>query len=325
MMFASDIVMYHLPMRISDFTLRDLRTFCAVVDHSGFLAAQAVLGMSQPAISAHIRDLETGLGFTLCRRGRSGFALTEKGKLVYDYAKAMLSGIEDCSARLNALRSVLSGPLRIGIVDSEANNPDLPLHRAISRFFAREQEVQLSLDIGTPEALAKGLQNDELHVAIGPFPNRQPNIRYLPIYTEEHALYCGRHHPLFSVSDDEITRTRLAEHAMTVRPYLQRAELQGLDAPRVTASVSNMEGQAILIRSGCFLGFLPVHFAATWVSSGEMRKLSLPGLGWLSQFYVALRTNPEPSDLTKAFVQDVVDELLQGGTQAGHHPTSYSR
>lgn len=311
-MFASDFLMYILPMRISDFTLRDLRTFCAVVDHSGFLAAQAVLGMSQPAISAHIRDLETGLGFTLCRRGRSGFALTEKGKLVYDHAKAMLAGIEDCSARLNALRRVLSGPLRIGIVDSEADNPELPVHRAVRRFFTREQEVQLTLDIGTPEALAKGLQNDELHVAIGPFPNRQPNIRYVPIYAEEHALYCGRDHPLFTLPDADITPATLADHAMTVRPYLQRAELAGLDAPRVTASVSNMEGQAILIRSGCFLGFLPVHFAATWVASGEMRRIALPGLGWHSQFYVALRANPEPSDLTKAFVQDVLDELVQG-------------
>ena len=58
-------------MRISDFTLRNLRTFCAVAEHGGFLGAQAVLGMSQPAISAHIKDLEVALGFPLCRRGRA--------------------------------------------------------------------------------------------------------------------------------------------------------------------------------------------------------------------------------------------------------------
>ena len=126
-------------MRISDFTLRNLRTFCAVAEHGGFLGAQAVLGMSQPAISAHIKDLEVALGFPLCRRGRAGFALTEKGEAVYARAKEMLAGVEDCEARLGELRRALTGRLRIGLVDSEATNPELPVADAIRRFFARDK------------------------------------------------------------------------------------------------------------------------------------------------------------------------------------------
>ncbi|MDP0928641.1 LysR family transcriptional regulator [Paracoccus onubensis] len=298
-------------MRISDFTLRNLRTFCAVAEHGGFLGAQAMLGMSQPAISAHIKDLEVGLGFSLCRRGRGGFALTEKGKDVYAHAKEMLSGVEDCEARLGALRQVLTGHLRVGLVDSEADNPDLPVHRAIRRFFSREQEVRLSLEVGTPEALAKALQTGEVHVAIGPFPNRQPNIDYSPIYVEEHALFCGRDHPLFMLPAAEITTAMLSPYPMTVRPYLQRAELSALQDAHVTASVSNMEAQAILIRSGCFLGFLPVHFARKWLNDGQMRRIDLPGLGWRSQFHIAQRVQPEPTGIARLFVRDVKQELIQ--------------
>lgn len=297
-------------MRISDYTLRNLRTFCAVVEHGGFGGAQAVLGASQAAISTHLKDLELTLGFTLCQRGRGGFALTPKGEAVYREIKRMLGSVETCEANLGTLRKVLAGHLRVGIVDSESDNPELPVHRAIRRFFTREQQVRLSVEVGTPEALSKGLQTGEIHVAIGPFPNRQANTDYTPIYVERHAFYCGRDHPLFPLGPEEITLDLVARHPMTVRPYLQQAELAALPNPVVTASVSNMEAQAVLIRSGCFLGFLPVHFARKWVESGEMRSIDLAGLVWNSQFYIALRVQPEPTEVARQFARDLADSLV---------------
>ncbi|CAM3290591.1 DNA-binding transcriptional regulator, LysR family [Paracoccus aminovorans] len=298
-------------MRISDYTLRNLRTFCAMVEHGGPSGAQAVLGASLSAISIHLKDLELSLGFTLCQRGRSGFALTDKGEAVYREAKRMLGGIEQCEANLGTLRKVRTGHLRIGIVDSEADNPDLPIHRAIRRFFGREHEVRLTLEIGTTQALSKALQTGEVHVAIGPFPNRQPNVEYTPVYTEEHGLYCGRLHPLYARAEGAVTLEELSLCPITARPYLQRSELAALHDPNVAASVSNMEAQAILIRSGRFLGFLPLHFANTWVRRGEMRQITGLGLEWLSQFHIALRVQPEPLEIARLFAADLADELAR--------------
>ncbi|HMQ92649.1 MAG TPA: LysR family transcriptional regulator [Amaricoccus sp.] len=302
-------------MRISDFTLRNLRTFCAVTEHGGFLAAQAVLGMSQPAISAHIKDLEVSLGFPLCRRGRGGFALTEKGAEVYARAREMLSRVEDCESRLGELRQALTGHLRIGLVDSEAANPGLPVADAIRRFFSRDQDVQLTFEIGTPDVLEKALLVGDLQLAISPFPTRLPNIDYRPVYEEVHALYCGRNHPLFDVGPDAVTLAELARHPMTVRPYLRRAELAAWDAPRIVAAASNMEAQAILIASGCFLGFLPTHYARPWVEAGEMRPIDHLGLAWRSPFQVATRVRPDPPQIVRLFLQD-----LQSAVDAASGP-----
>lgn len=293
-------------MRVSDYTLRNLRTFCAVVEHGGYGGAQAIIGAGQSVISTHMRDLETTLGFSLCQRGRAGFALTEKGEEVYREAKRMLASVDDCETNLGALRKILTGHLRVGIVDSEADNPDLPVHEAIHRFFSREHQVRLSLDVGTPELLGKGLQTGDIHVAIGPFPSRQANISYTPVYAEEHVLYCGRRHPLFSADPDELTLAAIAAYPMTLRPYLQRSELAALPDPVATAMVSNMEAQVVLIRSGSFLGFLPVHFARKWVERGEMRALNLPGLGWRSQFYIACRMQPDLPMVARQFVDNLI-------------------
>lgn len=292
-------------MRINDYTLRNLRSFCAVVENGGPSGAQAVLGASLPSISTHLKDLETVLGFSLCQRGRGGFALTDKGAAVYREAKQMLGAVELAEANLGQLRHVLTGHLRVGLVDSESANPHLPVHRAIRRFYSRAQDVRLNLEIGTPEALSRALQTGEIQLAVGPFPNRQPNIAYTSIWTEDHALYCGAAHPLFA--QDRITRDDLAPHAFAARPYLNRAELAALREPRVTASVSNMEAQAVLIRSGCFLGFLPLHFAAPWVDSGQMRRIA--GFGWQSPFHVALRIQPEPPEIARIFARDLIEAL----------------
>lgn len=298
-------------MRLTDVRLRHLRTFCAVVEHGGFGGAQSILGASQSVISTHIKELEISLGFALCKRGRGGFALTRKGEAVYSEAKQVLSSIKTCEANLGTLRKALVGHLRVGIVDGEADNPELPVHAAIRRFFEREQQVHLTLEVGTPETLSKALQTGDVHIAVGPFPRKQPNIKYVPVYSEEHALYCGALHPLFGRPDNEITPEVLSGNALTVRPYLQRADLSAFGDVIANAFVSNMEAQAILIRSGCFLGFLPVHFAQKWVDRGEMRRIVGPGLGWQSQFYIASRKTPESTEITRLFAADLATVLAQ--------------
>ncbi len=58
------------------YDIKLLKTFSAVVDSGGFTAAQGRLGRSLSAISGDVQALELRLGSPLCRRGRSGFALT---------------------------------------------------------------------------------------------------------------------------------------------------------------------------------------------------------------------------------------------------------
>ena len=70
--------------QISDMDLRLLRVFRSVVECGGMAAAELELNIATSTISRHIKDLETRLGLTLCRRGRGGFALTPEGQAYCD-------------------------------------------------------------------------------------------------------------------------------------------------------------------------------------------------------------------------------------------------
>lgn len=294
-------------------SMKHMQTFCTVVEYGGFVGAQATLGMSQPAISTHIRDFEIRLGFQLCERGRGGFRLTEKGEVVYRRCREILNSLSDFEAELGELRDTLTGTLRIGLIDNTVTNPDLPVQEAIHRFYARKNEVTIQLVILPPEDLERELLSDNLHVAIGHFHSQHKNLSYRHLCEEQHQFYCGHRHPLFTTADEEVTLETLGHHALSTRTYLQQADLRETGEIHQAASVSNMEAQAILIASGRFLGFLPTHYAKQWVERGEMRSFDHLGLSWTSKFTLAMRQSPSPRHIVEAFVKDLETSLRRSG------------
>src|SRR5919106_816177 len=68
---------------------RLLRIFATVVDGKGFAAAPTELNLSAPSISRYIAALEWRLGVRPCTRGRGGFAVTDKGAIIYREAQCL--------------------------------------------------------------------------------------------------------------------------------------------------------------------------------------------------------------------------------------------
>ena len=80
--------------RVTDVDLRLLRIFQTVVDCGGLSAAEIDLGIGRSTISTHIAELEGRLGTRLCQRGRSGFALTNRGKKIYEASLGLMKSLD---------------------------------------------------------------------------------------------------------------------------------------------------------------------------------------------------------------------------------------
>src|SRR5258708_26858822 len=74
-------------VKIANSDLTSLSVFRAVVEHRSFLGAQVAFGLSQSAVSFHIKAIEQRVGFRLCRRGSGGFELPGPGALGYEPAQ----------------------------------------------------------------------------------------------------------------------------------------------------------------------------------------------------------------------------------------------
>jgi DNA-binding transcriptional LysR family regulator len=111
--------------------LRQLAYFVAVVDEAHFTRAAERLRIAQPAVSQQIRRLEAELGERLLHRDRRRVALTSAGEALLPYARAALAQAEHGRQAVAALRGLVTGQLRVGLV---MPLPDRRIVRTIGAF-----------------------------------------------------------------------------------------------------------------------------------------------------------------------------------------------
>ena len=292
--------------------LKLLRVFAEIVKCGGFSAAQAALNIGQSTISEQMTHLETRLGVKLCQRGRSGFRLTEQGVAIFESTRRLLAAVDDFCLDADVLKQKITGKLNLGIIDSTITDPDSPLPKTTQRFVSRGHDVHLNVYVGTPAELEERVLDNRLHLAIGHFPNHVSGLDYLPLYQEALGLYCGRRHPLHgSTEENAELLEEISESRIVARGFMQQHDLDRLGVSKAAATVDNIEALAILIISGAYLGFLPIHFAAQWVNTGEMQQLAPMSLHLKSPFDVITRRGVAPSPILRVFLEDLAATARQ--------------
>src|SRR5262245_7411876 len=163
-------------------------------------------------------QLEHRLGVRLCQRGRSGFSVTEKGRLIYQASLRLFAAIEEFRAEAGAARGALVGNLTVGIVDNLINNPACRLHDAIARFNSRAPEVEIAVQVAAPTEIERAVLEGRFDLGFGTCGRHSPYLHYEDVFEERQVLYCGRAHPLFARSTT-VTVADLKGHQFARRAY----------------------------------------------------------------------------------------------------------
>lgn len=96
---------------ITDFRLKVFET---VAVQKSFTKAAKSLGISQPAVSQNIAELEQQIGDSILVRGQGGVTLTEKGVLLLDYSRRILHLYDCLNRELVPVASPSTAVIRIG-------------------------------------------------------------------------------------------------------------------------------------------------------------------------------------------------------------------
>ena len=95
-------------------TLQAMRTYVAVVDAGSFVGAMDATGLSKPAVSRQVADLEAALGGRLLQRTTRRLSMTDEGRTYYQRCKDILQAVEEANAEVGASTVQAHGRLRIG-------------------------------------------------------------------------------------------------------------------------------------------------------------------------------------------------------------------
>lgn len=281
-------------MKISGSDLHLLTIFDAVIRSGGFSAAQAELGLSQSTISNHISALEQRLGVTLCKRGRGGFQLTDKGKVVHEIGQNIGIALDRHSTSLSELKGALVGTLRIGTVDCIASDENMRLPEALFNFTQRAPMVKIELTQEHPQTLLTKIINGQLHAGIGGFDHAISGLKFDRIYTETHSFYCSPRHVKFQSAHKPSSLDDLDDHPQVNRNYWSRRKQEALSIKETDVMVSDIESQLLLVLSGQYLGLLPDHLARPYLTRGELCAFSHASFDYQCDMQIVVKSGVQP-------------------------------
>ena len=303
-----------LASQLSNFDIRLLRIFRTVVECGGFSAAEVELNISRSAISISMADLEERLGLRLCQRGRAGFSLTDEGQMVYQASQQLMTSLENFRTQVNTIHEKLTGELNIGITDNLVTLEHMRVSKALKALKSEGAEVEINIRMIPPNEIERYVLDGGLHVGVVPYIRPLPGLEYSSLYTEESLLYCNYQHPLFNALDSELTVEKINKFEAVSPTYAQTAQTRShYQNLLTTATATDREGVAFLILTGCFVGYLPTHYAKRWVVSGQMRALCPEKFNFSTEYQTVLRKGARPNLVLETFLKEVHAQTEQIG------------
>ncbi len=210
----------------------------------------------------------------LCERGVKGFQLTEQGKEVLEAAEKLFAAIDDFRNDTERMKGNITGTLRLGMVDNISFSTDFQLPDAILKLKEIYPELSIDIFVGAPQELEERLLDGRIRAAIGLFHRKLPKLHYEKRFVERHELFCGKSHPFFGKTDQELDDAALLDANYVGRDYLENYKPLKPPLPfSPVASSRYMEGLATLILSGSYIAYLPTEYAGIWTSAGKMQSI----------------------------------------------------
>ena len=294
---------------VTDNDLRLLRVFRAVVACGGFAAAELELNINRSTISRHIKDLETRLGVTLCRRGRAGFALTQEGEQVFASTRRMMAAMEEFQHEVDELHQRLTGTISIAIFDKTATNPECRINRAFARFDELAGEVTPEIHVEPINEIERGVMEGRFQLGIIPDHRPSSSLDYYPLFKEQMYLYCAAGHPLFDANASDLTSEQVrACKYVGIGFHSPNMETTRRLGQQRHATAYDQEAVAHLVLSGKYLGYLPEHYAESFVTRGVMHPVMPELFQYVCNFSAIVRTSPPPSRVAQTLLDALVAE-----------------
>lgn len=174
-----------------DLTL--IRSFLAVAESGAITEAAERIGVTQPALSRRIQQLEEHLGVTLLVRGRKGTTLTEMGRLVQVEAQTIVARYEQMREMVASQQRLDGGTVRIG---GGATAVSFILPEAIAGFQAAHPQVRFHMREAGSSEIADDVAAGHLELGVVTLPVRDRELSVTPLTTDRIVLVARHDHPL---------------------------------------------------------------------------------------------------------------------------------
>ncbi len=293
--------------------VQDLRMIVALEEHGTILNAANVMGLSQPAITKRLQDLEKDLGITLFHRMSRGVEPTPYGEIIIKHAHIILNQLRSAEGEVSDLSSGLGGRLTIGI--PVAASTDL-VSEAIIELLEKRKNVQVTLVEDYNIRLIPSLKRGNLDLIVGRLPekNKYDDINIEGFYKESLQLVVREGHPL--TKKKRITAKELLDWnwLMPPRNSIMHTQVMNFfrkkELPQPTASIYSLShiGSLKVLHKQDLVAAFPRESIAREVESGRIKVLNVDLSSEATEVGIVTRNSGFNSPAAQMFM-DIIREI----------------
>ncbi len=162
--------------------------FIKVTENLSFSKAAKELFISQPAVTKHIKELESKLNTSLFHRKGNKIYLTESGKLTYNYLKRINHLYRELEFEIGKLNDTFKGTLRIGASSTIAQ---YLIPKVLASFHKHYPKIELFIYNGNSFEMEQKLLSNEIDMALVENEASHPNIKYRDFLYDELIIVTG--------------------------------------------------------------------------------------------------------------------------------------
>lgn len=256
-----------------------LEMFLAVAKERHFGRAAVSMGITQPTLSAGIKQLEEQLGVLLIFRGSRFGGLTPEGQSALIWARRIVGDTRQLREEMRAVRHGLSGRLRIAVIPTA-----LTWAAKISaRFGAAHPKVGFTILSRTSIEILQMIDDLDVDAGISYLDNEPlGKVSSVPLYDEHYMLVCGtesRFAERDSVAWSELDGERLCllTSDMQNRRIVNRNLAAAAVTPMTTVESSSTVVMVSHVLEGGWLTILPEDIARFLTRGKDLHLIPLDG------------------------------------------------
>ncbi len=238
--------------------IRDLQLLSALARHRHFAKAAEECGISQPAFSMRIRNLEDRLGVSIVRRANRFQGLTEEGVMIVQRARRILDETKALEQQVLAAKGEITGTLILGVIPTAIAFTG----RLTKRLRDAHPRIVTRIETMSATAIQHRLDEGSLDAGITYGDSIGTDLRQVqPLYEETYVLLVPSH---MADETGPIPWARVAEFPLSLlEPQMQNRRIldrifseQGLH-PDVVAETSGFTASMVMAREGLAATVIP--------------------------------------------------------------------
>src|SRR4051794_5305568 len=173
--------------------IESLKVFCDLAETESFTKAAQINNVTQSAVSQQISSLEKQFKSLLIERSKKKFRLTREGQVLYEYSKQMIQTYDSLHSRLQELKDIISGTIRVATIYSIGLH-DLPPY--LKKFLKTFPTVNVHVEYRRANQVYEDVLGNVVDLGLVAYPTKDNKLEMVPLRKDTLVLICHPQHAL---------------------------------------------------------------------------------------------------------------------------------